>query len=138
MRNIVISVLTLKKIIAVLMASITGTLRIVSSTAFFANRTAQNNGDSVTLYYTAGHVGDDTNDYTTPSVMWLKNGAPARTTPINTVVSSNGQLTSTLSFSFQESDAGVYQCIFITTSIEIYGATPLRLDAGISILIVKK
>ena len=108
----------------------TGVLRIVSGTTYFSNRTAQNNGDSVTLTYTTGHVGDDTNNYNTPSVMWLKDGAPARTTPTDTAVGSNGQLSSTLSFTFLESDAGVYHCIFTGTNSEIYGTTPLRLDTG--------
>ena len=108
----------------------TGVLRIVSGTTYFANRTAKNNGDSVTLNYTAGHVGDDTNNYDAPSGVWLKDGARARATPIDTAVGSNGQLNSTLSFTFQESDAGVYHYIFTGTSSEIYGTIPLRLDTG--------
>ena len=117
--------------VLVVQPSVTGVLRIVSGTTFFANRTAQNNGDSVTLTYTAGHVGDDTNNYDAPSRLWLKDGAPARTTAIfDTPVGSNGQLSSTLSFTFQESDAGVYHCIFTGTSSEIYGTIPLRLDTG--------
>ena len=118
--------------IVVVQSSMTGVLRIVSGTTFVANRTAQNNGDSVTLTYTAGHVGDDTNTYSIPSVVWLKNGVPARTTPSNMAVGSDGQLSSTLSFTFQESDAGIYQCIFTSTSSQIlvYGTTPLRLDTG--------
>ena len=110
--------------------NVNGVLRIVSGTTFFDNRTAQSNGNSVTLTYTAGHVGDNTNNYNAPSGVWLKDGAPARTTPTDTAVGSNGQLSSTLSFIFQESDAGVYHCIFTGTSSEIYGTIPLRLDTG--------
>ena len=116
--------------VLVVQLSVSGVLRIVSGTTYFSNRTAQNNGDSVTLIYTAGHVDDDTSTYSTPLVVWLKDGAPASTTPIDTAVGSNGQLSSTLSFTFQESDAGVYHCIFTSTSSEIYGTIPLRLDAG--------
>ena len=108
----------------------TGVLRIVSGTTFFANRTAQSNGDNVTLTYTAGYVGDDTNNYNAPLGVWLKDGAPTRTKPTNTAVGSNGQLSSTLFFTFQESNAGVYHCIFTGTSSEIYGTIPLRLDTG--------
>ena len=108
----------------------TGVLRLVSGTTYFANRTSQNNGDSVTLNNIAGHVGDDTNNYNTPSGVWLKDGAPARTLSTDTPKSNNGQLSSTLSFTFQESDAGVYHCIFTGTNSEIYGTIPLRLDTG--------
>ena len=116
--------------ILVVQPSVTGVLRIVSGTTFFANRTARNNGDSVTLTYTAGHVGDDSNTYSIPSVVWLKDGAPFRTTPTNLAVGSNGQLSSTLSFTFLESDVGVYHCIFTGTNSDIYGTIPLRLDTG--------
>ena len=110
--------------------SVSGVLRIVSGTTYFTNRTVQNNGDSVTLTYTAGHIGDDTNNYDTPSGVWFKNGALFRTTPINVAVGGNGQLNSTLSFTFLESDAGVYLCIFTGTNSDIYGTIPLRLDTG--------
>ena len=116
--------------VLVVQPSVSGVLRIVSGTTIFANRTAKNNGDSVTLTYTAGHVGDDSNTYSTPSVIWLKDGAPAMTTPIDVAVGSNGQLSSTLSFTFQESDTGVYHCIFNGTSSDIYSTIPLRLDTG--------
>ena len=116
-------------IVAVL-SNMIGVLRIVSGTTFFSNRTAQSNGDNVTLTYTAGHVGDDINTYSIPSAVWLKNGVQASTIPSNMAMGSDGQLSSTLSFTFQESDAGVYQCIFIRTSSHIYGTTPLRLDTG--------
>ena len=99
---------------------------------FYPNRTAVNNGTMVTLSFTAGHVGDDMNSYTTPTAVWLKDGVPARTTPTNMAVGSNGQLNSTLFFTFQESDAGVYQCIFILSGSgsQMYGTIPLRLDTG--------
>ena len=126
-----ISTLGVISTFVVLMSNMAGVLRIVSGTTFFANRTAQSNGDSVTLTYTAGHVGDDdTNNYDAPSGVWLKDGTPFRTTPTNMVVGSNGKLSSTLSFTFLESDAGVYHCIFTGTSSDIYGTIPLRLDTG--------
>ena len=114
------------------LASSTGVLRIVSGTTFFANRLARTNGDNVTLNYIAGHVGNDTNNYFDPLVTWLKDGAPIRTTPTNIAGGSNGQLISTLSFTFQESDAGIYHCIFFgSISAMLYGTIPLRLDTGI-------
>ena len=116
--------------VLVVQPSVSGVLRIVSGTTLFANRTAKKIGNSVTLASTAGHVGDDTNNYSIPSVVWLKNGAPARTTPTNISVGSNGQLSSNLSFTFRESDAGVYHCIFTGSRSEIYGNIPLRLDTG--------
>ena len=122
------------------MSNITGILRIVSGTTYFGNRTAISNGDRITLAYSAGRVGDDTNTYSIPSVVWLKDGVPTRNRSTIMVVGSNGQLNSTLTFNFQESDAGVYQCIFICSSseiydtTEIYGTTPLRLDTGILVL----
>ena len=115
--------------VLVVQPSVTRVLRIVSGTTYFDNRTVPSNGSSVTLTFTAGHVDDETSTYTVLSVAWLKDGTPARTTP-NMVVDSNGQLNSTLSFTFQESDAGVYHCIFTGNSSEIYGTIPLRLDTG--------
>ena len=98
--------------------------------AIYPNRTAVNTGAMVTLSFTAGHVGDDMKSYTTPTAVWLKDGAPARTTSTNTAVGGNGHINSTLSFTFQASDAGVYQCIFSESSSHKYGTIPLRLDTG--------
>ena len=96
----------------------------------YPNRTAVNTGANVTLSFTAGHVGDDMNSYTTPTALWMKDGDPARTTPTNMAVGGNGQLSSTLSFTFQASDAGVYQCIFSGSGSQMYWTIPLRLDTG--------
>ena len=98
--------------------------------AIYPNRTAVNTGANVTLSFTAGHVGDNINSYTTPAAVWLKDGAPAMTTPTDMTVGGNGQLNSTLSFTFQESDAGVYQCIFSGSGPQMFGTIPLRLDTG--------
>ena len=100
------------------------------SNTFYPNRTAVNTGAMVTMFFTASHVGDDMNSYTTPTAVWLKDGAPARTTPTNTAVGGNGHINSTLSFTFQASDAGVYQCIFSGSGSQKYGTIPLRLDTG--------
>ena len=82
------------------------------------------------LNYEIGHVGDDTTAYTAPQVQWLKDGLPAVPTPTNTP-GTNGRLTSTLSFTFAASDAGVYQCVFTDTSnSEILVTVPTRLDTG--------
>ncbi len=118
-----------------MISSAVGTLLIVSedplTTGIFnANRTGTSNGASISLSFTAGHVGDDMNMYDPPTAQWFKDGVPATTVPTNSPVGSNGRLSSTLSFTFQESDAGVYQCIFTDTNSQIYGAFPLRIDTG--------
>ena len=88
-------------------------------------------GDTATINYEIGHVGDGTTAYTAPQqVQWLKDGLPAVRTPTNTT-GTNGRLTSTLSFTFAASDAGVYQCVFTdTSSSEIFVTVPTRLDTG--------
>ena len=96
----------------------------------YTNRTAVNTAAMVTLSFTAGHVGDDINNYATPTAMWLKDGVPSRTTPTNMALGENGLISSNLSFIFQESDAGVYQCIFSGSGSMMYGTIPLRLNAG--------
>ena len=89
-------------------------------------------GNLVHLTYTAGHVGDDNdaNLYSPPFVRWYKDGSLFRSGP-SYMYHSNGQLKSTLSFTFQESDAGVYQCIFFSDSFVVYGTIPIRVDTGI-------
>ena len=88
-------------------------------------------GETATINYEIGHVGDDVTTYTAPQqVQWLKDGLPAVRTPTNTP-GTNGRLTSTLSFTFAASDAGVYQCVFTdTSSSEIFVTVPTRLDTG--------
>ena len=68
--------------------------------------------------------------YTAPTVLWLKDGLPTRAIPTYVTVGSNGRLSTTLSFSFQESDAGVYQCVFTGTNSELFVTIPIRLDTG--------
>ncbi len=94
-----------------------------------ANRTGTHSGHSISLSFTAGHVGDYEVNYMIPTVKWLKNGNPS-TLHTDTSVSTNGQLRTTLSFTFTISDAGVYQCIFIDSNSQIYGSFPLRIDTG--------
>ena len=96
----------------------------------YPNRTAVNTGANVTLSFTSGHVGDDMTNYPTPSSVWLKDGIPFRITPTGMAVGDNGQLRSNLSFTFQASDAGVYQCIFNGSFLQRYWSIPLRLDTG--------
>ena len=82
------------------------------------------------LNFVIGHVNDDTTMYTPPTVLWLKDGTTTRATPTNIPVGSNGRLSTTVSFSFQESDAGVYQCVFTGTNSELFVTIPIRLDTG--------
>ena len=93
------------------------------------NRTGYQMGNIVTLSFEIGHVGDDSTSYSTPSVMWLEDGTPVRATPINTP-GANGTITTTLSFTFQESDAGVYQCVITGNNSELLATIPIRLDTG--------
>ena len=130
-KNIVIfdRVLYYNTYLAVVESS-TGTLRLVSGSTFFANRTTATIGDHVSFTYTVGHVGDDINYYYSPLCAWFKDGALIG--PITAVYGSRGQVTYTLSFTFDEPDAGVYQCIFFgSTGREMYGTIPVRLDTGI-------
>ena len=111
-----------------------GSLRSISVDAlpkfWFRGRPAQGYaiGETAIINYEIGHVGDDMTTYTAPQqVQWLKDGLPAVRTPTNT----NGNLTSTLYFTFAPSDAGVYQCVFTdTSSSEIFVTVPTRLDTG--------
>ena len=115
---------------------VAGSLQFISVTTppkfLFRGRPATGyaNGDTTTIEYEIGHVDDDTMDYTVPQVQWLKDGLPAVRTPTNTT-GTNGRLTSTLSFTFAASDAGVYQCVFTDTSrSEIFATVPTRQDTG--------
>jgi hypothetical protein len=116
-------------------ASTTGSLRLISSTAtggnfFLFQRDGYANGNATTIQYDTGFVGDDVMSFTSPMVTWLKDGVPVSDTPMNTV-GVNGGLSTTLSFIFEESDAGVYQCVFTDTSrSEVFVAEPIRLDTG--------
>ena len=118
-----------------------GALRAVSNDTFNTevdddefpdNRTMYDNGDTATLTLVVDLVDDSSSSYSIPSVLWLKDGAPViSSTPNSPVVGSNGLLSTNLTFTFNESDAGVYQCIFIGRNLtEVLGAIPIRLDSG--------
>ena len=114
-----------------------GSLQLISVDAlpefWFRGRPANGYaiGETATINYEISHVGDDTIDYTVPQVQCWKDGLAAVHTPSNTPVGTNGRLTSTLSFMFTASDAGVYQCVFTdTSSSEIFVTVPTRLDTG--------
>ena len=93
------------------------------------NRTAYQVGDSISLDFVIGHVGESsTSNYPTPSVLWLKDGRPARTVS-NIINIFPGRLRTSLSFTFEESDAGIYQCVFSQVDSKLF-ATILRLDTG--------
>ena len=117
--------------------AVAGSLQFISVTTppkfLFRGRPATGyaTGETAAIDYEIGHVGDDTAAYTGPQqVQWLKDGLPAVHTPTNTA-GTNGRLTSTLSFTFAASDAGVYQCVFTdTSSSEIFVTVPTRLDTG--------
>ncbi len=119
--------------VSVLSSRTPGILRIVSqdplTTGVNANRTKARSGSSISLSFTAGHVGDNETNYSIPTVQWLKDGIPSTLVPTDTI-GTNGQLSSNLSFTFNTSDAGVYQCIFIDSNSQIYSSFPLRIDTG--------
>ena len=117
-------------------SSINGSLQVVTNDPAIThssngvpadNRTGYQTDDSVLLSFEIGHVGDDSTPYSTPSVMWLKDGTPIRTTPTNTP-GANGRITTTLSFHFDNFRAGVYQCVIIGNNSELLATIPIRLD----------
>ena len=115
-------------------SSTDGSLQIIARTGDDTdmvpdNRTGYQMGNTATLSFEIGHVGDDSTSYPTPSVMWLKDGTPVRSTPTSTP-GSNGRITTSLSFTFQESDAGVYQCVITGSNSELLVTIPIRLDTG--------
>ena len=95
----------------------------------FPNRRESYVNDAITLSFTAGHEDDEMNMYSVASAQWLHNGVLARTSPMN-AMEANGRLKSTLSFNFLQSDAGIYQCIFMSDDSQVYGTLLLRLDTG--------
>ena len=87
-------------------------------------------GDTASITYSLSHVDSDTMNFMIPDVTWLKDGVPVNVTPTNTP-QSNGDLTTVLSFIFDESDAGVYQCVLTDTArFEVFVTDPIRLDTG--------
>ena len=87
----------------------------------------------------AGHQNDDTMNFSPSAVVWIKDGETVEDGGdiiITTSMAANGEVSSTLQIaSFQESNAGVYQCIFTDDSSsdgEIITTIPLRLDTGIA------
>ncbi len=115
------------------LSSAPGVLRITEQDSLtsveFPNRRESYVNDVITLSFTAGHVNDGTNMYSVTSAQWLHKGVLARTPPMN-AIEANGRIKSTLSFIFQESDAGIYQCIFMSNNSQVYGTTLLRLETG--------
>ena len=114
----------------------THTLRILSNDVdvdpphlYFANRAAYSSGNTTNISCTAGYQ-SQSSFITTPGVTWLKDGVPITHTPTNSLDSSD-RLTTTISFTFTESDAGVYQCIFTdTTRSEFVADDPIQIDTG--------
>ena len=114
-----------------------GSLQIITNDAAITsgtppdNRTGYEVGDIASLNFMTGRIDDNITMYTPRNVLWLKDGTPTRATPTNTLVCTNGGgLSTTLSFSFQESDAGVYQCVFTGNNSELFVTIPIRLDTG--------
>ena len=100
------------------------------------DRVGYRDGELVELGYVIGHVDnnshvdDNSTAYTPPSVIWLKDGVPTRTTPISTDI-ANGRVITSIAFTFIVSDAGVYQCVFIDiVRSELLITAPTRLDTG--------
>ena len=103
------------------------------------NRTGIALGDSTLVTCTAGHHGDDLMNYSTPSVVWVRNGQVVNNTDSRITLTStpmaNGQITSSLTISeFGTGNAGVYQCVFTDDSdggdTEVITSIPYRLDTG--------
>ena len=90
----------------------------------------------------AGHQNDDMTNFSPSTVVWIKDGETVEDggdITISTSMAANGEVSSTLQIaSFQESNAGVYQCIFTDDSSsdgEIITTIPLHLDTGIARII---
>ena len=111
------------------------------------NRTAVSLGETIDptstpdadklLRCVAGHQNDDTMNFTASTVVWIKDGETVEDGGVITItpgLAANGEVSSSLQIaSFQESNAGVYQCIFTDDSSsdgEIITTIPLRLDTG--------
>ncbi len=99
------------------------------TTEEFPNRRESSVNDAITLSFTAGHEDDEINMYSVATTQWLHNGVLVRTSPM-IAMEAHGRLKSTLSFTFQESDAGIYQCIFMSNNSQVYGTILLRLETG--------
>ena len=115
--------------------STSGSLHLISATAnsnffFFRNRAGYQNGDHVVIEYDVGRTGGNSVTLASPSVLWLRNGIPVSDSLTNTP-RMNGGLNTVLSFTFAESDAGVYQCVFTDIArSEVFVTDPIRLDTG--------
>ena len=111
------------------------------------NRTAVSLGETIDpsstldadklLRCVAGHRNDNMTNFTASTVVWIKDGETVEDGGDITITPglvANGEVSSTLQIaSFQESNAGVYQCIFTDDSSsdgEIITTIPLRLDTG--------
>ena len=111
------------------------------------NRTAVSLGETIDptstldsdklLRCVAGHQNDNMTNFSPSTVVWIKDGETVEdggNTTISTSMAANGEVSSSLQIaSFQESNAGVYQCIFTDDSSsdgEIITTIQLRLDTG--------
>lgn len=92
------------------------------------NRTGYQSGDLAYLDYSVGRTHGAIRRYVSPFVIWLRDGMPARSTSIDSSIGGYGPLNTTLSFVFEESDAGVYQCLAF--SYQTFAIAPIRLDTG--------
>ena len=89
----------------------------------FTNRSNTQPGDRITLSYAVTFVN------AVPTAQWLKDGIPVMRTEITE--RSGDEVLALLHFTFAESDAGVYQCVFTdTTRSEVFVTDPIRLDTG--------
>ena len=98
-----------------------------------------NPGPDPLLTCTAGHQGDGLMNYSSPSVVWVRNGQVVDYTDsritLTAFTTANGQVTSSLTITnFTLGDAGVYQCVVTDDSdggdTEVITSIPYQLDAG--------
>ena len=103
------------------------------------NTPVGNSSTDPLLTCTAGHHGDGLINYSTPSVVWVRNGQAVNETDsritLDSTTMANGQVTSSLTITnFTAGDAGVYQCVFTDDSdggdTEVITSIPYRLDTG--------
>ena len=117
--------------------STNGSLRLLRSDAssnfdYFRNRAGHRPDDVVTIVFQVGHVGDYIrSNFTSPSVVWLKDGLPPTLPPVSRSLLNNGDLQSRLTFRASLRLAGVYHCIFTDpVRSEVFLPHPIRIDTG--------
>lgn len=90
------------------------------------NRAGVERDEVITMSYQVQYTGQDT-----VMPIWLKDGLPFRIPPRSRP--EKRPIETSINFAFTDSDAGVYQCVFIAIGLQtaqVYVTEPIRLDTG--------